>query len=351
MNLKRRHLSESQRAMVAAKLATFKHGGDRRSDQAANLQVDRASAAKLLHVSERSVASAHEVRNHGAPELVSAVEHDDIAVSTAADVAKLPIQEQQEIVARGEPEILRTSKDIRARKTELRRSVRIARLAKISEGNTDLPLGQRFPIILADPAWKFRVYDEASGMDRAAANHYPTMPLEEICKLPVAQLATADSVLFLWCPAPHLREAFTVLDAWGFKYVTNIAWVKETKKLGYWVRNQHEHLLIAKRGNMPTPPPERRPSSVINAATREHSRKPDKAYALIERMYPELPKIELFARGKARKGWAVWGNEAVSHKPVDDGGDEVKRVAADSEARTIRPRPRFTEDDDDVRSK
>src|SRR5262249_32711497 len=92
------------------------------------------------------------------------------------------------------------------------------------------------------------------------------------------------------------------------RYATNIAWVKDKTGLGYWVRNQHELLLIATRGNIPSPAPSRRPASVINAPRREHSRKPDEAYALIERMYPELPKIELFAR-QARPGWAAWGNE------------------------------------------
>ena len=83
----------------------------------------------------------------------------------------------------------------------------------------------------------------------------------------------------------------------------------DKKALGYWVRNQHEHLIIAKRGNMVTPQESNRPPSVIHAPRREHSRKPDEAYALIERMYPDLPRIELFAR-HARAGWSAWGNEA-----------------------------------------
>jgi N6-adenosine-specific RNA methylase IME4 len=124
-------------------------------------------------------------------------------------------------------------------------------------------------------------------------------------------------VLFLWTTSPHLHEAFEVLGAWGFEYVSNVAWLKDKIGLGYWVRNQHELLLIARRGDMPTPPPANRPSSVINAPRREHSRKPDEAYALIERMYPTLPKIELFARS-AREGWAAWGNEAPAGEQEDD---------------------------------
>ena len=172
-------------------------------------------------------------------------------------------------------------------------------------------------MIYADPPWHFEVYNEESGVERAAGNHYPTMSLDEICALPVADLATDDAILFMWTTVPHLRESFDVLVAWGFQYKTNIVWVKDKIGLGYLVRNQHELLLIATRGDIPTPLPAQRPASVINAPRREHSRKPDEAYDLIERMYPELPKIELFARQR-RPGWEVWGNE-VAETAVDDG--------------------------------
>jgi N6-adenosine-specific RNA methylase IME4 len=150
--------------------------------------------------------------------------------------------------------------------------------------------------------------NEECGIERAAGNHYSTMPLDEICALPILSLASPDAALFMWTTVPHLRESFDVLVAWGFEYKTNIVWVKDKIGLGYFVRNQHELLLVATRGDMPSPSPANRPPSVISAPRREHSRKPDEAYELIERMYPELPKIELFAR-HARPGWAAWGNE------------------------------------------
>jgi N6-adenosine-specific RNA methylase IME4 len=107
-----------------------------------------------------------------------------------------------------------------------------------------------------------------------------------------------------------LEEALQVIAAWGFSYKSNVVWVKDKIGLGYLVRNQHELLLIATRGSMPCPLPANRPSSVIAAPRREHSRKPDEAYELIERMYPDLPKLELFAR-YTRLGWDVWGNETA----------------------------------------
>ena len=301
LNLRRRHLSESQRAMVAAKLATLKLGDNQHSE---GLPIGRSS--ELLTVGERSVARAREVQEYGAPELIHAVEQGAVSVSAAADVAMLPQLNQREIVARGQREILRAAQEIRARKAEMRRAERIERLAATC--NQPLPSDRRYAVIYADPPWDFEVYNEESGIERAAANHYSTMSLDEICALPIPSLASPAAALFMWTTVPHLRESFQVLDAWGFEYKTNIVWVKDKIGLGYFVRNQHELLLIATRGDMPTPLSANRPSSVITAPRREHSRKPDEAYALIERMYPELPRIELFAR-QTRLGWAAWGNE------------------------------------------
>jgi ParB-like chromosome segregation protein Spo0J len=123
LNLRRRHLNESQRAMVAAKLATLKLGDNQHSE---GLPIGRGS--ELLNVGERSVARAREVREHGAPELVAAVERGAVSVSAAADIATQPVDEQREIVARGEREILEAAKTIRGRRAEQRRSERIERL-------------------------------------------------------------------------------------------------------------------------------------------------------------------------------------------------------------------------------
>jgi len=122
------------------------------------------------------------------------------------------------------------------------------------------------------------------------------------------RLAADDCVLFLWATVAMLEEAFEVMKAWGFCYKSNMTWDKEIIGTGYWARNQHEHLLIAARGDPPKPPPAVMPASVIRERRREHSRKPEASYAIIEAMYPDLPKLELFAR-QARSGWDVWGNE------------------------------------------
>jgi ParB-like chromosome segregation protein Spo0J len=214
LNLRRRHLSESQRAMVAAKLATLKDG--QRADLVEGLPIGRAS--EMLNVGERSVARAREVQEHGAPELIHAVEQGSVSVSAAADVATLSAQEQREIVARGEREILRAAQDIRARKAEIRRAERIERLAATCNQSAPFPSDRRYAVLYADPPWHFNVYNEESGIESAAGNHYSTMSLEEICALPVLSLASPDAALFMWTTVPHLRESFDVLVAWGFEY-------------------------------------------------------------------------------------------------------------------------------------
>jgi ParB-like chromosome segregation protein Spo0J len=203
LNLRRRHLSESQRAMVAAKLARLRDG--QRADLVEGVPIGRASA--LLNVGERTVARAR-VQERGTAELVSVVERGAISVSAAADVATLPVQEQREVIARGERESLRAAQQIRAKRVEIRRAERIERLAVTCNQNSPFPSDRRYAVLYADPPWHFEVYNEDSGVERAAGNHYPTMSLEDICALPVLHLATDAAVLFLWTTAPHLQESF-----------------------------------------------------------------------------------------------------------------------------------------------
>jgi ParB-like chromosome segregation protein Spo0J len=143
LNLKRRHLSESQRAMVAAKLATLRDG--QRADLVEGVPIGRASA--LLNVSERSIARAREVMSCGASELVQAVEHGKVSVSAAADIATQPIQEQRELVATGEREILRAAQEIRAKKAEIRRAIRRG----ISKSTTKIPASSAPPVTTIRP--------------------------------------------------------------------------------------------------------------------------------------------------------------------------------------------------------
>ncbi len=170
----------------------------------------------------------------------------------------------------------------------------------------ELPDNQ-FPVIYADPPWR---YEHSISTSRDIENQYPTMTLEEICLLPVQDIATVDSVLFLWATSPKLSEAMKVMHDWGFKYITCAVWDKEVIGMGYYFRQQHELLLVGKHGSPPTPLPENRPSSVLKHRREKHSKKPDLVYDLIDAMYPAAQKVELFGRTKKNRAmWTVWGNE------------------------------------------
>lgn len=204
--------------------------------------------------------------------------------------------------------VTQAAKEIRQERTEQRRQERIEKIVQIAQGNSDLAeTAVLYPIVYVDPPWR---YEYSPTDNREIENHYPTMTLEEICLLPVAEIATPDSVLFLWTTSPKLAESMQVIEAWGYAYKTCMVWDKERMGMGYYARQQHELLLIATRGAVPVPEPANRPASVIRARRdNEHSAKPAEFYDVIERMYPDLPKIELFARGR-RAGWAAWGNQA-----------------------------------------
>jgi N6-adenosine-specific RNA methylase IME4 len=308
LNLKRRHLNESQRAMVAAKLANMPHGGDRKSDQAANLPlVSQSTAADLLNVSDRSIRSAKTVQENGVPELKSAVESGRVSVSAAADIASRPIDEQTEVVAKGEKEILDKAKEIRQQRAEERRKERLEKISEISKGNSEISvISRKFPVIYADPPWR---YEHVESESRAIENHYPTMSLDEICALDIGSISTDDCVLFLWTTSPKLEESFRVIREWGFTYRTCAVWDKEKIGMGYYFRQQHELLLVATKGNIPAPEPSARVPSVFRYPRGLHSRKPEEVYSIIEGMYPTLPKLELFCR-TPKAGWSVWGNQS-----------------------------------------
>jgi N6-adenosine-specific RNA methylase IME4/ParB-like chromosome segregation protein Spo0J len=308
LNLNRRHLDESQRAMVAARIATMRRGDNQHAQICAT---SRSSAAELLSVAERSVTDARKVIDKGTPELAAAVDAGRVAVSTAALIADEPQEQQRELVARGEKEILARAKELRADKAEKRRGERIETIRQASVGAEPLALGRRFPVIYADPPWQ---YDDANSRG-AAEDHYPTMPLVDICGLPITEHATDDAVLLLWATSALLPQAFEVMKAWGFEYRSSAVWVKSRQGLGHWFRVRHELLLVGVRGKLPPPAPSSRPDSVVLADLGEHSEKPEEFYALIERMWPELPRLELFARS-ARAGWERWGNQANTKAEV-----------------------------------
>lgn len=192
---------------------------------------------------------------------------------------------------------------------------RAARETELAAKQTALPT-KRYGVILADPEWRFEPYSRETGMDRAADNHYPTSATEIIAARPVETIAADDCVLFLWATVPMLPDALRVMEAWGFEYRSHLVWDKRMIGTGYWVRNQHELLLIGARGDVPAPAAGTQVPSVFQITRKEHSAKPEQFLELIEQYFPTLPKIELNRRGPARPGWDAWGNETDNQTTI-----------------------------------
>ena len=186
-----------------------------------------------------------------------------------------------------------------------------------------------YQMIMADPAWTFELFNEETGKDKSAQAQYECMSIEDIKSLPVGSLAGRDCILWLWATNPMLLEAIDTLHAWGFTYVTAGAWAKKTVNnkyrwgTGYVLRSTHEPFLIGRIGK---PTLSRSIPSCFDGLAREHSRKPEEAYALAEKMIvqqeasgflgmenSEVKRLDLFSRQK-RPGWKNYGFEADKFK-------------------------------------
>ena len=177
-------------------------------------------------------------------------------------------------------------------------------------------LKNKFSTILADPPWQFQNKTGKVAPEHKRLSRYSTMDLEAIKSLPVNEITEERSHLYLWVPNALIQEGLDVMSSWGFKYKSNIIWQKIRKDgepdgrgVGFYFRNTTEVLLFGVKGtNVRTLKPGRTQVNVIKSRKREHSRKPDEQYKIIESC-SWGPFLELFARGK-RKNWTVWGDES-----------------------------------------
>ena len=174
---------------------------------------------------------------------------------------------------------------------------------------------QSFGTILADPPWRFSNRTGKMAPEHKRLARYTTMTTQEIAELPIQRLALEQSHLYLWVPNALIKDGLTVMEHWGFEYKTNIVWFKTRKDggpdgrgVGFYFRNVTELLLFGVRGSMRTLDPGRTQTNIIRQRKREHSRKPDEQFGIIESCSPG-PYLELFAR-QSRAGWTSWGNEA-----------------------------------------
>ncbi len=179
----------------------------------------------------------------------------------------------------------------------------------------------KFGTILADPPWRFNNRTGKMAPEHRRLSRYNTLSVEEISAIPVRRVLNESAHLYLWVPNALIAEGLAVMKAWGFTYKSNIVWYKTRKDggpdgrgVGFYFRNVTEILLFGVHGRLRTLPPGRRQVNIIISQKREHSRKPDEQYSIIETCSPG-PFLELFARGQ-RPGWTQWGNQAESYTPT-----------------------------------
>jgi N6-adenosine-specific RNA methylase IME4 len=194
----------------------------------------------------------------------------------------------------------------------------------------------KFGTILADPPWRFQNRTGKMAPEHVRLARYPTIEFDEIYQLPVGELAAERSHLYLWVPNALLAEGLETMRRWGFTYKTNLVWYKIRKDggpdgrgVGFYFRNVTEIVLFGVRGSLRTLAPGRRQVNLLGTMKREHSRKADELYDIVEACSPG-PYLELFAR-HCRRGWRQWGEEVVDNKAEFD-YPEVDRIKAGAQA-------------------
>ncbi|MBY4869022.1 hypothetical protein K6W76_21325 [Burkholderia anthina] len=309
-NAMRKELPAGARALMAAARATRTRGSNQHD---AGAVPSIAQAAAEAGVSSDSVLRAKIVAASGCDTLVSKVAEGAIPVSVAEKLVKAAKGDSALIERMVESGIGRVHREmykdeVLKPKRELAKQL-VANNPVAAHQLTDFAEGS-FQVIQADFPWR---YTESSAGMADPSHHYPTMSLDEIKAMPIGRLAAADSVFFMWCVNSMLPEALDVMKHFGFNYVHNIVWAKDSHVIGNGaVINRHEILLVGRRGlALHQPGVKKIPSWHATEGERfAHSEKPTWFSEQIDRVYGDCTKLELFARAP-RAGWTTWGNELV----------------------------------------
>ncbi|HEY0725524.1 MAG TPA: MT-A70 family methyltransferase, partial [Pyrinomonadaceae bacterium] len=293
VNLYRRELTESQRAIC---VCDVRKTIDRiRINDPSYTQ---EALARKFKTSRTMVHYALSVIQSGQDELVQAIRDGTMSVANAATLLTATDDLRHRALLHPEqaPKLAK----------EVKRQERLNKQSnKTLEQST--ALGEKlYNVIYADPPWHFQVYSDETGMDKAAENHYPTMEMGALLDLQIP--AADDCVMFMWVTVPHLAQGIELLAQWGFEYKSAWFWDKQSPGTGFWFRNQVEMILVATKGSISAPTPGEQPPQLISEAKTTHSTKPEVFAEWIAKIYPNMPKLEMFAR-KPRHGWDAWGNE------------------------------------------
>jgi N6-adenosine-specific RNA methylase IME4 len=286
------------------------HGANQNIKDGTVPNVTREQAAEGAGLSERQRKTALRVANVDPAVREELIESDNPpTITTLAELGTIPKLQQAEVVARGEKEIVAAAKAIRAARGAKKKAERIENVkrqaAEIAAATPTAPSGL-FHVISIDPPWPYDEGKSAETYDpngRRAANPYPEMSLEDIRDLVVP--AADDCVLWLWTTHKFMRHSFDLLDAWGFADKAIVTWAKDRMGLGRWLRSQSEFCIMAVRGSPVINLTNQ--TTVLHGPLREHSRKPDEFYALVDSLCVGR-KLDYFSR-QPRDGWQQFGND------------------------------------------
>ncbi|MCP4651100.1 MAG: hypothetical protein GY853_13615 [PVC group bacterium] len=277
----RRNINAYQRSVLALQLEEYYQAKAKTKQQAGGVEKVPQTSAKAIETRQELAKEA-------------GVSHDTI--TKVKKINQQATAEQKEALTEGNSSINEIYKNITGQEKKIMRHESII---------TDCLDNKKHAVLYCDPPWQ---YEHVVSHSRAIEKQYPTMQLEDIKNYPIHKITANNCILFLWTTSPKLAESIEVINQWNFNYRTCMVWVKDKIGMGYYVRQKHELLLIAKIGEPPMPEPEDRIASVVIAPRLEHSKKPQVFYEIIEKMYPDLPKAEVFAR-EEREGWTSYGNE------------------------------------------
>ena len=295
----RRNLPAYERARLALKLKPV-FAEKAKENQRIGAEMTNTGCQK----SDKAVAGVDTKKELAA---VAGLSHDTIA--KVEKIESLASDEMKEQLRNGEMSVNQAYKTIRKEENRRKREQYVDEQIRKekTEKHVDIYTTQKkYRVIYADPPWSYGDKQNIDGLG-GAEKHYPTMPLSEICDLPVP--SEENAVLFLWVTSPLLEDSFKVIKAWGFKYKSSFVWDKVAHNMGHYNSVRHEFLLVCTKGSC-TPDVQKLFDSVVSIERTEHSRKPAEFRNIIDTLYPTGNRLEMFAR-EAPDGWDVWGNMAL----------------------------------------
>lgn len=270
--------------------------GGRRQKNSETVSPFSKDAAVKLAVSPRTIQQEVQIAEKIVPDVKEVLANTELA-NSKRELLK---------IARMEPELQRKIAQ-KITTNEAKSVVDARRLLKRDEVKEVSKPDGKYRVIYADPPWCYN--DKRDGNTTGAEDHYPSMTIQELCELPVKELAEENAVLFLWVTSPMLEECFQVIKEWDFKYKTSFVWDKVKHNMGHYNSVRHEFLLICTKGSCLPDVPTLFDSVISIERSERHSEKPEKFREIIDTLYPYGRRIELFARKKV-PNWDVWGNEA-----------------------------------------